>query len=415
VARASRCDPGAIPVVRGHVTSSLRIAMLGVRGLATSPPPAFRQGDTLLVGGAELAVEGLSRALVRRGHDVTLFTRGGDDEEVAGVRLLPSWYLSGRRSEALSHTLWATIRALGLGYDVIHYHAVGPGSCAALARLAGVPTVVTVQGLDWQREKWHGWERRMIQWLGRLGLRAADAAIAVAPSLVPLLEAQGARCVVCIPNGYADPGEPDGSTLDKFRLLPGRYFLMLTRLVPEKNVHRVIDAYREAQLDWPLVIAGGGSHTDEYVRTLREKAREVPGVYLVGVMRGPAKAALLRSCGAFLNASDVEGLSLAVLEAMGTGVPVGLSHIPANLDFFKFIDLDKGARPVLFDPGNLYAIARGLRDLWQLPEGARMAWRRMADDVRDRFAWERLAADTEALYYQVLAARGRSSAEGELA
>jgi len=155
--------------------------MLGVRGFATSPPPAFRQGDALLIGGAELAAEGLSRALARRGHAVTLFTRGGDDEDSGGVRLLPGWYLRGRRGEALSHTLWGTIRAVRSRYDLIHYHAVGPGSCAVLARLGGVPTVVTVQGLDWLREQWRGWVRPTILWLGRLGLRAADAASAVAP------------------------------------------------------------------------------------------------------------------------------------------------------------------------------------------------------------------------------------------
>jgi glycosyltransferase involved in cell wall biosynthesis len=397
------------------VTRSLRIAMLGVRGFATSPPPRFRQDDALLVGGAELAAEGLSRALARRGHDVTLFTRGGDDAGVAGVRLRPSWYLPGRRSEALSHTLWGTIRAIRSGYDLIHYHAVGPGSCAALARLAGVPTVVTVQGLDWQREKWHGWERWAIQWLGRLGLRAADAAIAVAPSLAPLVRAQGSRCVVCIPNGYADPGEPDLSALATFQLTAGRYFLMLTRLVPEKNVHKVIDAYRKARLDWPLVIAGGGSHTDDYVRALRKQAGEGSGVYLVGVVRGNTKSALLSSCGAFLNGSDVEGLSLALLEALGMGVPVGVSNIPANLDIFNLIDLDNEAHPVVFDPNDLDAIAQGLRTLSELPERVRMAWRRIGDRVRDRFAWERLAAETEALYWQVIAARGRRSAEGELA
>ena len=397
------------------MTSSLRIAMLGVRGFATSPPPAFRQGDTLLIGGAELAVEGLSRALARRGHDVTVFTRGGDDEDAAGVRLRPAWYLPGRRTEALSHTLWGTIRAMRSGYDVIHYHAVGPGSCAALARLAGVPTVVTVQGLDWLREKWYGWERPIIHWLGKLGLHAADAVIAVAPSLVPLIQAQGGRRVVCIPNGHADPGAPDAGTLATLQLAPGRYFLMLTRLVPEKNIHRVIAAYREARLDWPLVIAGAGSHTDDYVRELRNQATEVPGVRLVGVVRGTMKSALLTSCGAFLNASDVEGLSLAVLEALGAGVPVGLSHIPANLDIFKLIDFDKDARPVVFDPGNLDAISQGLKTLSELPEVTRMAWCRVGDRVRDRFAWERLAGETEALYRQVLAARDRRAADGEAA
>jgi glycosyltransferase involved in cell wall biosynthesis len=397
------------------MTKSLRIAMLGVRGFATSPPPRFRRGDTLLVGGAELAAEGLSCALARRGHAVTLFTRGGDDEDVGGVRLHPSWYLPGRRSEALSHTLWGTIRAMRSGYDVIHYHAVGPGSCAALARLAGVPTVVTVQGLDWQREKWRGWERRTIQWLGRLGLRAADAAIAVAPSLVPFVQAEGARRVICIPNGYADPGDADLGALAALRLTPGRYFLMLTRLVPEKNVHRVIAAYGEARVDWPLVIAGGGSHSDDYVRALHDQARHVPGVCLVGVVRGTAKAALLTSCGAFINASDVEGLSLAVLEALGAGVPVGLSHIPANLDIFRMIDFDKDVGPVVFDPGNVDAIAEGLRTLWQLPETLRVARRRLGEHVRDRFAWDRIAAETEAVYSRVLASPNPASMQGEAA
>jgi glycosyltransferase involved in cell wall biosynthesis len=378
-----------------------RIAMLGVRGLASSPPPQFVQDGSLAVGGAELAAEELGRHLAQRGHEVTLYTRGGKRGGVApGFRLEPSWYLPGRRTEALSHSIWSVLRALRQRFDIVHFHAVGPGSCALLSRAAGMPSVLTVQGLDWERGKWSSVEQRLLRRLAIMGLRRADATIVVAPSLVEPVKSLGAETVACVPNGFSDVGPGDEAALARLELKPGEYLLMLSRLVPEKNIHRVISAYLQTQVSWPLVIAGGGSHTDSYVADLQKLAASSPRVRLVGVVRGAAKATLVRHAGALLNASAVEGLSLALLEALGCGVPVAVSPIPANMDVFALVP--GGPTPESLVPDSETEMARVINRVVQMPSHQRLAWRAFGDRVRAAFAWDLIAERVESVYQMVL-------------
>ena len=377
--------------------------MIGVRGLASDPPPAFRSRDALLVGGAELAAEELSAHLSRLGHEVVLYTRGGDaSRDPRGFALKPMAYVKGRGVEALSHSFLATLSALRCRFDLLHFHAVGPSSMAGLARLSRLPTVVTVQGLDWQREKWSTIESRILHGLGRIGLRSASAVIAVAPSLGPPLRALGVQHLEVIPNGCS-PVAPEGAPLPPPPpgLPSGRYFLLMSRLVPEKNVHGVLRAYRNAALDWPLVVAGGGADTPDYVASLRKEAEGREGIRLVGPVTGSTKEALLRHAGGFVNASFLEGLSLGILEALGTGIPVAVSSIQANLDVFA---LAPSPPPSLrtFAPEDEAGLAAALRGLTQLTPDARQDWTRYAATVRDRFSWQGIATRTEALYREVL-------------
>lgn len=380
-----------------------RIAMIGVRGLASAPPSRFRRADQQLVGGAEVAAEGLSRALAARGHAVTLFTRGGEPSQTPeGVQLVPAPYVPGRQLEALSHSLLATWRAVRGCFDLVHFHAVGPGSCAAVTHWAGVPSVVTVQGLDWEREKWNGWERRAIRRIAALGLTRANAVVLVAPSMVDAMRPWGIRRTAVIPNGFSPAPEGTGELLRPWNLTPQRYLLMLTRLVPEKNIHRVISAFRAASPGWPLVIAGGAAHTSEYAVRLRREAAGDPRIVFLGRVDGVHKGTLLRSAGAYINASTLEGLSLAVLEALGAGVPVGLSRIPGNLDVFALTGRAPPADLVTFDPLAEGEIALALRRLVNQGDATRPAWRQFGAVIEATFSWSRIAERTEDLYWEVL-------------
>lgn len=378
----------------------LRIAMLGVRGLASGPPPRFGREGRLEIGGAEVAAEQLSRHLVLRGHEVTLFARGGAPFTSEGVQVEPTWFLAGRRTEALTHSFWTAGRILGRQYDVVHFHAVGPGSAAVLARLAGRPSVLTVQGLDWERKKWGAWERRFFSVLGAFALRQVTATIAVAPSLVHPLQELGARRVTCIPNGFQAPGSGDPRVLEGLGLTPGQFLLMLTRLVPEKNIHRVIPAYLRSRVPWPLVIAGGGSHSDSYVDELRRLAKGSGRVRFVGVAQGARKATLLQGAGAFLNASTVEGLSVALLEALGMGIPTAISPIPMNLDVFAMAG--NAPSPTLLDVQDEENLTKGLEQLVERAELDRPLWRGFASQVRARFSWEVIAGEVEQVYLEVV-------------
>ena len=140
----------------------LSIGMIGLRGI----PATY--------GGIEAAVEGLSVELVRRGHSVTVYgrrayTKPGIDE-YRGVQLRRLPQINTKHLEAASHTVVAGAVALAKGkHDVIHIHATGPALFSFIPRLIRTACVTTVQGLDWQREKWGPVASRVL----RLGAHAA--------------------------------------------------------------------------------------------------------------------------------------------------------------------------------------------------------------------------------------------------
>ncbi len=110
------------------------------------------------------------------------------------------------------------------------------------------------------------------------------------------------------------------------------YVLFLGRLVPEKHVHTLIRAYRQVPGSTPLVIAGPGSHSPEYVEELTRLAGEDDRVRMLGPRYGEEKAWLLHNAAAFVQPSSIEGLPIALLEALAAGCYPIVSSIPENLE-----------------------------------------------------------------------------------
>lgn len=240
-------------VADGRSRAPLRIAMLGIRSIPTDPGPAYLPATGApvprgLMGGAELAVERLSIELARAGHDVTVYCRQGRrliaDPSYAGVRLITLPCLDSQHGEAISHTLIGALhasfasRARAGRPDLVHFHATGPALLSFLPRLFRIPTVVTVQGLDWKREKWGMVARQVL----KAGARAAgtfpDATIVVSRFLERHYRSVYDSSACYIPNGVDLPAATaPGSLLRRLGLAARRYVLFLSRLVPEKGAH----------------------------------------------------------------------------------------------------------------------------------------------------------------------------------
>ncbi|MBR2171553.1 glycosyltransferase family 4 protein [Sphingopyxis sp.] len=294
--------------------------------------------------------------------------------------------------EAVVSTLLAVLSARKRGAGLIHIHAIGPGLLAPLARLLGLKVVVTHHGTDYHRAKWGLAARTALRAGEWLALSFANRVIAVSPSLAAQLRQsfpKRAHAISYIPNGTSDlPGDADPAlVLDRLGLEEGNFLLAVARLVPEKGLHDLIDAYERSNCTAKLVIAGSADHESEYARDLLARASD--RVIFAGVQSRATLKCLYEHCALFVMPSYHEGLPIAALEAASCGARMLLSDISANLD----IGLDA---PNYFPTGDVAALTERLN-----ADCADFQVDR--DAVRARFSWDKAAEDTLDVYRATLA------------
>lgn len=245
-------------------------------------------------GGVEVVVSSLAPHLAETGYDVTCYNRTNKQfkkmrktaplpREYRGVHLVWTPTVDRRGLAAMTSSIFASIMASFRRFDLIHYHTEGPCVLCGLPRLFGKKIVVTVHGLDHQRQKWGKFASFYIMRGEKAAVRHAHSMIVLSRDAQTYFREKYGRETVLIPNGI-DPAEPrPASEITKqFGLGAREYILFLGRLVPEKGIHYLIEAYRNLKTDKKLVIVGGTSDTDDYVRRLYDMAGDDPSVIFTG-------------------------------------------------------------------------------------------------------------------------------------
>jgi glycosyltransferase involved in cell wall biosynthesis len=295
--------------------------------------------------------------------------------------------------ETLVHTFLSTLHVLIQPCDVVHYHALGPALFAFIPRLAGKKTVVTVQGLDWERKKWG----RIASAILRLGERAAVSFPTQTMVVSKTLQNHYRRS-----SGAETSYVPNGGVLREWRvpdkildwgLEPGRYILFLGRFSPEKGCHLLVEAYEKLETDVKLVMAGASSYCDDYSRRLRAHAGE--RIKMLDWVSGEALDELLTNAMMFVLPSDLEGLSLALLDAMGAGLCVLTSDVAENREAVD----DAG---FTFRRGDLADLADRLRFLIANPAVREAAGQAAKRRVREHYQWGQIAAEIERVYFEMM-------------
>jgi len=373
------------PLPEPNSRHGIRIAFIGGRGLISK------------YSGIESYYEQVGHELGRRGHEVTVYCRSYftppvDRHNGMRVRRVPT--IRTKHLETFVHTLLSTLHAMTSDSDIIHYHCLGPALFSFLPRLAGKKTVVTVQGLDWQRAKWG----RVASGVLRLGEAAAvalpNATMVVSRTLQRYYRERYRRDTFFVPNGATPTRRTRPlAQLTAWDLLPDNYALFLGRLSPEKNCHFLIEAFEKIRTDMKLVFAGGSSYSDSYVASLRRHESE--RIRFLPWTSGNDLEELLANAALFVLPSALEGLSLALLDAMAAGVCVLASDIPENREVVD------GAG-FTFRSGNLADLERMLDILVHNPELRRQASAREHERIRHRYMWPEITQSIEEVYCQVL-------------
>lgn len=369
----------------------MRIAMIGHK----------RYGSR--EGGVEVVVTELARRMAALGHEVTCYDRSGADvmtgdaadgreRVVDGVRVVPVRTIDKKGLAALSSSYFATLAAIKDRPDVIHYHAEGPCVPLPLAKRAGIRTVATIHGLDWQRAKWGKLASTYIKMGEKTAATKSDGLIVLSEGVRRyFMEAYG-REAVFIPNGVDVKETLPASVInEKWNLERDSYLLYLGRLVPEKRPELLIEAFKTLDTNKRLVIAGGSSDTSAYEKELRAAAQGDNRIVFTGFVTGEPLAELYSNCYAYVLPSDVEGMPMSLLEAMAYGRCCVTSDIPECADVLA-------GNGVTFEKGSADSLRAALQDLLADAGRAGALGTAAKAHVEKTYNWDSVVERTLAVY-----------------
>jgi len=387
-----RIQPSAIAdsdretVVVGPRKPRLRVAFIGGRGVISK------------YSGIETYYEEVGARMAQMGHEVTVYCRNyftPPQKQHNGMRLVRLPTIRSKHCETLVHTILSTVHVLTQRCDVVHYHALGPALFSFLPRLFGKKTVVTVQGLDWQRKKW-GWVASQVLRLGeRASVQLPSGTMVVSQALRKHYRKEHGVDTFYVPNGGVLREQRKPEKIFEWGLEPGKYILFLGRFSPEKCCHLLVEAYEQLDTNVRLVLAGGSSYSDDYIRALRTRASQ--RILMLDWVSGETLDELLTNAMLFVLPSDVEGLSLALLDAMGAGLCVLASDIPENRELVE-------GTGFTFEHGNAEDLADKLRFLIANPAVREGAGQAAKARIQAQYLWPTIAKNIEQVYLEI--ARG---------
>ncbi len=373
---------------------SLNIAVLGHKRIPSRE------------GGIEVVVEELSTRMVREGNQVTCYNRMGHHTAGAefdtlkrdtyhGIMLKNIFTIDYLGLAAVTSSICASFAAAFGNYDIVHIHAEGTAFMCWLPKIMGKKVVVTVHGLDHQREKWGRFASAYIMMGEKSAVRFADEIIVLSKGLQQYFMRNYGRKTAFIPNGVSRPEIRKADLIrEKWRLEKDGYILFLGRIVPEKGVKYLIEAFRKVGTDKKLVIAGGSSDTDVFLEESKRQAKEDGRIIFTGFVQGRTLEELYSNAYIYALPSDLEGMPLSLLEAMSYGNCCLVSDIPECTEVIE----DKA---VVFQKSNVDDL-RGKLQLLCDDEIAVQKYKNSASEfICRKYDWNRTAAQTVAIYKEL--------------
>ena len=340
-------------------------------------------------GGIEVVVTELTKEFAKD-NQVTVFNRWEVDKpkmeypKVKNVRMINVPTLSNGKLNAQLYSMISSIQCLFDDYDVVHIHAEGPCVFIPLLKLAGKKVVVTIHGLDWQRAKWGKFASAYIKLGETMAGKFADRIIVLNDETSYYFRDVFGRHTTMIKNGVTVYPTTKSNLIAKYGLKTGNYILYLGRIVPEKRLDLLCEAYKQSKSKKKLVIAG------EITDAVKEEpwyieAKENKNIIFTGFARDDFKNQLLCNAQLFVLPSDIEGMSIALLEALGLGMRVLASDIKENKQLLKKYGNS-------FKAGDVNDLALKLKELSKLPFERSKA---QYDWIKENYGWAQCAEKTK--------------------
>ena len=336
--------------------------------------------------GADKFAEELLPRLVQSGYEVTAYNRIYDpyDEiikEYQGVKIVSFSTVIKKGFDTLLHSFKCTWHIIRYNTaDIVHIQNGGNSIWALFLRFFGKKVYISQDGVDWKRDKW--------VWYGKLYLYASSYITAYIPNSIifdniyakELFEKKFKKNFNFIPFG-SEVAAPDSNTriLNELGLEPGKYFLFVGRFIPDKGLHYLVPAFEKTNTEKKLILVGGSPNPSDYEASIR--ATKDDRIVFPGYIYGDNVNILMRNAYAYIQPSDVEGLSPVILQNMGLETPIICSDIKENLYIVK-------DTAFTFKQGNIEdlhsVLEKALREREQLCDNAKRA----KDRADSNFSWE---------------------------
>jgi glycosyltransferase involved in cell wall biosynthesis len=372
---------------RDGIERTLKIAMIGQKGI-----PAVS-------GGVEKHVEEISRRLVERGHEVTVYNRQGYNDSAEkiykGIDVKNIYSLNIKGIGAFIYSILASLHAAFADYDIVHYHAVGPAAMCLIPGIFGKKIVVTVHAADWERGKWGMFAKAYLKAGSWICEQFAERIITVSEKLMHYYKKSG-RKLCCIPNGIVKQDRAEPGIIKRFSLSRKNYILFLSRIVPEKGCHFLIEAFKGIDTGYKLVIAGGSCETDSYLNRL--KRNESGSIIFTGEVGGILLKELYSSAFCYVLPSTVEGMSIGLLEAMSYGLCPLVSDIEENM---VVINGDK-QYGFSFKSADVCSLRDKLSYMLSHPEQVNEMGKEASTYVLQKYSWSNAVDSLEKIYRSVV-------------
>lgn len=355
-------------------------------------------------GGVEIVVKELCTRMAQKGCEVTCYNRSGhhvsgaeydgaDKTEYKGItqKYVPT--IEKKGLAAVSSSFFAALCSAFGKYDVVHIHAEGPAFFSWLPKLLGKRVVVTIHGIDWQREKWQsGFGSKFIRQGEKNAVKYADEIIVLSKGVQDYFNDTYGRRTHFISNGVNRPKIREADVItEQFDLTKDSYILFLGRLVPEKGIRYLVEAFKGSKTNKKLVIAGGSSDTDSFIKELKELATDDDRIIFTGFVQGKMLDELYSNAYIYTLPSDLEGMPLSLLEAMSYGNCCLVSDIPECVEVVE----DKA---LIFKRSDVRDLKEKLQDACGHPKKVMQLKKQAADFICEKYNWDDVVEETMKLY-----------------
>lgn len=355
-------------------------------------------------GGVEIVVEELSTRMAALGHRVICYNRRGHHvsgaefdgnslSEYKGVQIKTVWTLDKKGLAALISGFLSAVRSALSQADVVHIHAEGSAFFSFIPKWFGKRVVCTVHGLDWTSPKWKGgFASKFIRQGERNAVRFADEIIVLGKTTQKYFMDTYGRKTRFIPNGVTRPIPVQPQLIqEKYGLEGQDYILYLGRIVPGKGIEYLIEAFKQTETTKKLVIAGGASDTDSFLRSIHAMAEGDERILFTGFVQGQLLEELYSNAYLYTLPSDLEGMPLSLLEAMSYGNCCLVSDIPECTDVVE----DKG---YVFHRADIADLRAKMQYLCDNSAAVEECKAQAANFICDKYNWDSVVDQTLLLY-----------------